>query len=95
MSTAATRSTKSQQINFRATDRQVAVLRRAAAAADRTLTDFVLDSAVERAEMMLADRRWFSVTGEQWDEFVALLDAPLPSTKFQELKARRDPFADE
>jgi uncharacterized protein (DUF1778 family) len=45
--------------------------------------------------MMLADRRWFSVTGEQWDEFVALLDAPLPSTKFQELKARRDPFADE
>lgn len=69
MSTASTRSAKTQQINFRATDRQADVLRRAAAATDSTLTDFVLDSAVERAEKILADRRWFVVSQTQWGEW--------------------------
>lgn len=89
------RSAKSQQINFRATDRQAEVLRRAAAATDVTLTDFVLDSAVDRAEKILADRRWFSVSQDQWDVFVELLDAALPSTeKFRALQRRPDVFAD-
>lgn len=95
MSMASTRSAKTQQINFRATDRQADVLRRAAAATDSTLTDFVLDSAVDRAEKILADRRWFAVTQTQWDEFVELLDAPLPSvSRFKALNERPDPFAD-
>ena len=95
MGAAPSRSAKSQQINFRATNRQADVLRRAAAATDRTLTDFVLDSAVDRAEKILADRRWFSVTESQWEAFVELLDAPLPSTKFRALKDRPDPFVGE
>ena len=95
MGAAPSRSAKSQQINFRATNRQADVLRRAAAATDRTLTDFVLDSAVDRAETILADRRWFSVTESQWEAFVELLDAPLPSTKFRALKDRPDPFVGE
>lgn len=96
MSSAPVRHPKSQQINFRATDRQADVLRRAAAATDTTLTDFVLDSAVDRAEKILADRRWFSVSQDQWDAFVELLDRPLPSTeKFRELQRRTDPFADD
>lgn len=95
MSTTPMRSAKSQQINFRATDRQAEVLRRAAAATDTTLTDFVLDSAVDRAEKILADRRWFSVSQAQWNEFVELLDAPLPSTaKFRALRSRPDVFSD-
>ncbi|MDN5791069.1 MAG: DUF1778 domain-containing protein [Micrococcales bacterium] len=95
MSTTSMRSAKSQQINFRATDRQAEVLRRAAAATDVTLTDFVLDSAVDRAEKILADRRWFSVSQDQWDVFVELLDAALPSTeKFRALQRRPDVFAD-
>jgi len=92
MGAAPARSAKSQQINFRATNRQADVLRRTAAATDRTLTDFVLDSAIDRAEKILADRRWFSVTESQWEAFVELLDAPLPSTKFRALKDRPDPF---
>lgn len=88
--------TKNQQINFRATDRQAEILRRAASATDKTLTDFVLDSAVDRAERILADRRWFSATPEQWEAFVDLLDAPLPSTaKFRTLQRRPDVFADD
>nr|WP_246336323.1 DUF1778 domain-containing protein [Flexivirga oryzae] len=90
------RHPKSQQINFRATDRQAEMLRRAAAATDTTLTDFVLDSAVDRAEKILADRRWFSVTQQQWDEFVDMLDKPLPSTeRFRALRRRPDPFSDD
>ena len=95
MSSATSRSTKSQQINFRATDRQAEILRRAAAVTDSTLTDFVLDSAVERAERVLADRRWFSVSHVQWDEFLRLIDEPLPSTRFRELLERPDPFSDD
>jgi uncharacterized protein (DUF1778 family) len=95
MGTATTRPTKSQQLNFRTTHRQADLLRRAAAASDTTVTDFVLNSAVERAERVLADQRWFGIDQAQWDEFVALLDAPLPSTeRFHALKRRPDPFVD-
>lgn len=95
MATSSIRSPKSQQINFRATARQAEVLRRAAAATDTTLTDFVLASAVDRAEKVLADRRWFTVTEGQWDDFIQLLDAPLPSTeRFRALQRRPDLFVE-
>lgn len=86
---------KSERINLRATARQEALLRRAAAATDHTMTDFILDSAVEQAERILADRRWFTATEDQFNEFLRLLDAPLPSTsKFDRLLARKSRFVD-
>jgi uncharacterized protein (DUF1778 family) len=92
---ATARSPKNQRINLRATDRQETILRRAAEATDRTLTDFVLDSAVGEAQRILADRQWFIATDEQWAEFQRLLDAPLPSTaKFDRLFARPSRFAE-
>lgn len=88
-------TTKSQRINLRTTARQETLLRRAAEATDHTLTDFILDSAVDHAHRVLADRRWFTASEEQYAEFVRLLDAPLPSTsKFDRLFARRSRFAD-
>jgi len=87
-----TRLSKSRRINLRATSRQEDLLRRAAEATDHTVTDFVLDSAVDRAQRVLADLRWFTATEEQYAEFVRLLDAPLPSTdKFERLFARPAP----
>ncbi len=89
------RLAKSQRINLRATERQEDLLRRAAEATDHTLTEFIMDSAVDHAHRVLADRRWFTATEEQFDEFVRLLDAPLPSTaKFDRLFSRRSRFAD-
>lgn len=86
------RRAKSQRINLRTTERQEALLRRAAEATDNTLTDFIMASAVEHAERVLADRRWFTATDEQFAEFLSLLDAPLPSTdKFERLFARQAP----
>lgn len=88
------RPTRAQRVNLRASARQEHVIRRAAAATDRTMTDFILDSAVERAERVLADRRWFVASAAQWEEFERLLDEPLPSTKrFEALAARPSPFA--
>ena len=58
-------------------------------AAHRSVSEFMLESALARAEETLADRRSFSLNGEQWTAFVAALDAPpreLPRLKklFQE-----------
>ena len=94
MSTTPQRHPKSHQISLRATDRQADVLRRAAAASGTTLTDFALDSAVDRAEKILADRRWFSASQEQWYAFVDMLDRPQPATeRFRALQRRPDPFS--
>ena len=93
MSDNTARRARSESINLRATIRQKAVLRRAAEATDHSLTDFILGSAIDQAERVLADRRWFTASDEQFAEFLRLLDAPLPTTsKFDRLFARRSRF---
>lgn len=94
--TAEQRATRPSRINLRASARQEQLLKQAAAATDRTMTDFVLESAVVEAERVLADRRWFLISDEQWDEFQRLLEQPahdLP--RLRALLARPSPFADE
>lgn len=90
------RATRQSRINLRASARQEQLLKQAAAATDRTMTDFVLESAVVEAERVLADRRWFLISDEQWDEFQRLLEQPardLP--RLRALLAKPSPFADE
>ena len=90
------RATRGSRINLRASARQEQLLKQAAAATDRTMTDFVLESAVREAERVLADRRWFLISDEQWDEFQRLLEQPardLP--RLRALLAKPSPFADE
>lgn len=94
MSDVTTRVAKTETINLRATERQKNLLRRAAEASDHSLTEFILGSAVDQAERILADRRWLIATDAQFDEFVRLLDAPVPTTaKFDRLFARRSRFS--
>lgn len=42
----------------------------------RSVTDFVLESALASAAGTLADRQNFQLDGEQWEAFAAALDAP-------------------
>lgn len=49
---------------------------RGAVAAQRSVTDFVLESALASAAETLADRRSFQLDPEQWEAFLAALDAP-------------------
>lgn len=87
------RQQKSQRINLRATERQEQLLRMAAESTDHSLTEFILRSAVEEAEKVLADRRWFAASDEQFAEFQRLLDEPLPSAKkFERLFSRPSQF---
>jgi uncharacterized protein (DUF1778 family) len=88
------RRPKSRRVDLRASDHQARVIRQAADATDRSMTDFILDTATEAAERVLADRRWFAVDDAQWKAFLAALDAPLPSTdRFERLARRPSPFA--
>ena len=85
-------ATKSERINLRATERQESLLRRAAETEDVTVSTFILGSAVERAEKMLADRRWFEATPDQFEQFTQLLDQPISTERLTELFARRSGF---
>ena len=65
-----------EKLDLRLTPGAKQTLQRAAAASQRSVSDFVLDSALASAAETLADRRQFQLEPEQWDAFVAALDAP-------------------
>lgn len=49
----------------------------AAAVASRSVSEFVRESALSRADEMLADRRAFILSKAKWAEFQTALDAPI------------------
>ncbi|HLH98994.1 MAG TPA: DUF1778 domain-containing protein [Xanthobacteraceae bacterium] len=51
-------------------------LQEAAAAQRKSVSEFVLDAALNEAEELLADRRIFTLDRKAWDAFMAALDAP-------------------
>lgn len=71
-----TKTTRTEKLDLRLTAEAKRILASAAAAERRSITDFVLDSALGRAEETLADRRSFHLDAERWQAFVAALDAP-------------------
>lgn len=80
--TAVSRSTRSEKLDLRLTTVAKRRLQAAAAAAHRSVSEFVLESALVRADETLADRRTFQLDTKQWKAFIAALDAPprpLPS----------------
>jgi uncharacterized protein (DUF1778 family) len=80
--------------DFRVASETDELVRQAAATADRTLTDFVVDAAVVEAERVLADRTQFVLEAEQWDRFVELLDrAPQDNPGLEKLFSKPNVFA--
>jgi len=71
-----TRATRSVKLDLRLTPKAKSTLRAAASASNRSLSDFVLESALSRASETLADRREFTLAPSQWKQFLAALDAP-------------------
>ena len=72
----ASRTTRSEKLDLRLTRNAKRALQAAAAAAHRSVSEFVLESALARADEALADRRAFSLNSAQWKAFIAALDAP-------------------
>ena len=61
-------------------------LEAAASASGRSVSAFVLESALARADETLADRRTFVLSKAKWTEFLAALDAPIhPLPRMQRL----------
>ena len=69
-------ATRTEKLDLRLTPSAKRTLQAAAAAAQRSVSEFVLESALSRAEETLPDRRRFGLDAEQWAAFQAALDAP-------------------
>lgn len=69
-------NTRSEKLDLRLTRDAKRALQAAAAAAHRSVSQFVLESALARADEALADRRTFGLNATQWKAFMAALDAP-------------------
>lgn len=67
---------KTSRLNLRLAERDESLFRKAASLADETLSEFLLESARERAERLLADRVEFVLDDEAWDAFTKALDRP-------------------
>lgn len=76
----AERSPRDARLNIRTSTQEQQLIRSAAAAVHKSVTDFVLESVTTNAERVLADRRWFVLSEQTWNEFEALLDAPVART---------------
>jgi len=91
---AETRGAREARINVRASARQAQIIKAAAAASDKTVTEFVLGTAVAQAEKLLADRRFFLADDEQWAALEMLLAEHVPPTpKLAALLSAPDFFA--
>jgi uncharacterized protein (DUF1778 family) len=66
---------RNEKIDLRLTPSAKRALQIAASAAQRTVSEFVLESAMARAEETLPDRRHFGLDAGQWEAFQAALDA--------------------
>jgi uncharacterized protein (DUF1778 family) len=70
------RALRTEKLDLRVSSATKRTLEAAAAASHRTVSAFVLESALARADEALADRRTFSLSKAKWTEFIAALDAP-------------------
>src|SRR5438270_8929621 len=81
--------TKDQRVHLRVAASDDELFRSAAAAANESLSEFLVESGRERAERLLADRARFVLRLAQWRKFTAALDrAPREIPELLELFRR-------
>jgi uncharacterized protein (DUF1778 family) len=69
-------TTRSEKLDLRIAPEDKLILRTAAQASGRTVAQFVLESALARAQETLPDRQAFGLDAARWEAFLAALDAP-------------------
>jgi uncharacterized protein (DUF1778 family) len=65
---------KDNRIHLRVSAEQARLIRRAAEAKRKTISEFVLDSACQSAESALYDLRTLRLDNEGWNQFTAALE---------------------
>jgi len=68
--------TRNEKLDLRLTPSAKRTLQIAAIAAHRSVSEFVLESALARAEETLPDRQRFGLGAERWEAFQAALSGP-------------------
>jgi uncharacterized protein (DUF1778 family) len=77
---------RTEKLDLRLTPSAKRALQVAARASRRSVSEFVLESALARADETLPDRQHFGLSSEQWAEFQAALDAPTqPAPRLERL----------
>jgi uncharacterized protein (DUF1778 family) len=77
---------RTEKLDLRLTPEDKRALQEAAAADRRSVSDFVLVSALARARELAADRTVFKLNGAEWNAFQEALNAPYePSPRLTEL----------
>jgi uncharacterized protein (DUF1778 family) len=67
---------RSEKLDLRLTAEAKLTLSAAAKATRRSVSEFVLESALAHAQEALPDRQHFGLDAERWAAFMAALDAP-------------------
>jgi len=67
---------RTEKLDLRLTRAAKQTLQAAARAERKSVSEFVLDTALSEAEARLADRHIFTLDGKSWEAFVTALDAP-------------------
>lgn len=67
-------------LNLRATEQQRQLIDRAAEVLGKSRSEFMLESAVRAAEDVMLDQTYFVLSDEAFDEFLAMLEEPVPPT---------------
>jgi uncharacterized protein (DUF1778 family) len=80
-------------INIRVLPEQRDMIDQAASLLGKNRSDFMLEAACERAQLVLLDQIFFSLDAEKLQQFTALLDAPIePNAGLERLMAVKAPW---
>jgi len=70
------RANRTEKLDLRLSSSAKQTLQAAAKAARKSVSAFVIDTALIEAEERIADRRIFPLDAKRWEAFIAALDAP-------------------
>lgn len=88
--------TRSSRLGLRATPEQEMILRQAAQVRQKSLTEFILESACQAAQETLLDQRLFLVEDSRYQTFLDLLDRPAEENSgLQNLFSKPPPWDNE
>ncbi|CAN7502407.1 DUF1778 domain-containing protein [Pseudoduganella sp. LjRoot289] len=81
-------------INLRVLPEQRELIDRAAELLGKTRSDFMLETACERAQAVVLDQVFFDLDANKFAEFKAMVDAPIgPNTGLDRLMAVQAPWS--
>ena len=71
-----TKENRENRLSIRATAKQKDLIARVALRSNKTISEFVLENAIEAAEAFEMDNANFVVSREKYEQFLAALDEP-------------------